>query len=203
MPRNRIYLGYDRFGLQGAAAVLEARIAEAGGNAREETVAEHADRLRRAQNLQKAKQNFARQPEGYQSAWAEYEALRTSLTNLVSTLKDILPQLRTQIFGGTIFGSLFGVTDGRRLMLMRWKDIYVNTIADAKMIVEFWDGFPRGLPGINVFDEGHKRDSISFTYELVDLDRPSWVREGDKREFTTRNLAEFLLKKFMDFQGAS
>ena len=49
LPKNRLLYGLKGFGVQGAAAALEARIQEQGGVFSEETVAQRGERLKRAQ----------------------------------------------------------------------------------------------------------------------------------------------------------
>src|SRR5262245_10017305 len=51
VPKTRIWYNLERFGLDGAAAVLESRIQDRGGNAVIETLADRAARLRRAQDF--------------------------------------------------------------------------------------------------------------------------------------------------------
>ena len=51
LPKARIWYNLERFGLDGAAAVLEARVQERGGTAVQETLADRAVRLRRAQEF--------------------------------------------------------------------------------------------------------------------------------------------------------
>src|SRR5262245_43998846 len=42
LPKNRIWVGFDRVGLESTAAIIEARVQEAGGLVREETIADKA-----------------------------------------------------------------------------------------------------------------------------------------------------------------
>src|SRR5215813_6963323 len=51
LPKTRIWFDLERFGLNGAATLLEARVQEHGGTAVQETLADRAVRLRRAQEF--------------------------------------------------------------------------------------------------------------------------------------------------------
>ena len=54
LPKTRLWFGLDRFGLTGAAAVIEARIQELGGEPRVESITDRAARLQRARDLDEA-----------------------------------------------------------------------------------------------------------------------------------------------------
>jgi hypothetical protein len=47
LPKNRIWIGLERWGEHAAASVIEARVQEAGGEPRQETAADSARRLAR------------------------------------------------------------------------------------------------------------------------------------------------------------
>jgi hypothetical protein len=64
LPRTRIWYDFERFGLDGAAAVLAARIQERGGVAAEETLAARTARLKRAQSFSQERKAFARERGG-------------------------------------------------------------------------------------------------------------------------------------------
>lgn len=51
VPRTRLYVGLARWGLPGAAAVVEARVAERGGSTREESIEDRAARFKREADL--------------------------------------------------------------------------------------------------------------------------------------------------------
>jgi hypothetical protein len=73
LPKTRLYVGLQRWGIEAAAAVIESRAAERGSSAHEETVAERADRLRRARDLKEKQEQFQSTEAGVQSARRAYE----------------------------------------------------------------------------------------------------------------------------------
>src|SRR5262249_1869524 len=87
LPKPRIWYDFKRFGLNGAAAVLGTRIQERGGAAVNETLADRAARLRRAQVFDQERQAFQRGYEGV-------EAAREAHRRLVNDLKANTELLR-------------------------------------------------------------------------------------------------------------
>jgi hypothetical protein len=59
LPKTRLYVGLQRWGVQAAAAVIEARVAERGGNPRDETVEERAARFARAADLRQRQETVS------------------------------------------------------------------------------------------------------------------------------------------------
>jgi hypothetical protein len=75
LPKTRIWYDLQRFGLDGAAAVIAARIQERGGDAVEETLAARTARLERAQRFNEEKDAFARSREGVNASHGAYKRL--------------------------------------------------------------------------------------------------------------------------------
>jgi hypothetical protein len=75
LPKARIWYNLERFGVDCAAAVLEARVQERGGTAVQETLADRAARVQRAQELNRQRDAFHQQSPGSSSGT---RSLRTS-----------------------------------------------------------------------------------------------------------------------------
>jgi hypothetical protein len=72
---TRIWYDLKRFGVDGAAAVLAARIQERGGAAVEETLADRTARLERTQKFNCEKEAFANSEEGVNASRAAHQRL--------------------------------------------------------------------------------------------------------------------------------
>lgn len=57
LPKNRIWLGLDRWGIEDAASVIESRVQEAGGIPKEETVEDRISRLKNEIDAEKTGNN--------------------------------------------------------------------------------------------------------------------------------------------------
>jgi len=84
------------------------------------------------------------------------------------------------------------------VMPLGWRCHYSNSLEDAELTVEIFDGYPK-LPGVMVFDEPTRLHKMQLAYDLVRPGIAAWVSEGaSKREFSSNELAEYLLKRCMD-----
>jgi hypothetical protein len=68
LPRTRIWYDLERFGLNGAATLLEARVQQHGGTAVQETLADKAARLERARAFNQQQEAFQHSFEGVKAA---------------------------------------------------------------------------------------------------------------------------------------
>jgi len=84
IPKTYIWLDYQRFKTEGAIAVIEQKVKEAGGITRQETVADTAERLKRLRTAENERDTFLR------SQNAVMEANREIL-KIVEKLKEIKP----------------------------------------------------------------------------------------------------------------
>ena len=153
MPRTQLWIGIKRWGVQAAAAVIEARVEELGGEPKEETVAQRATRLQRALEFRETRERFLNSADVASAAEVEFQALRTGLEELIASLKSStsisleLKHTRQQI---VVLGLLQGLK-------IQWRSYYTNTLAEAKL--ELWDGHPPYPRGLHYCEKPKKLDT--------------------------------------------
>jgi hypothetical protein len=196
LPKTRLWFGLSRYGLKGAAAVIEARIQEAGGEPHTESIAERAARFQRAQDLEDAKRRFRQSEDGVRQAEAAFErltkALEEKLTEIAGSnerLKHL--KVRRQLEYRLVSGlGLF--------MNIGWRVRFANSLDESWLFVDLHDGCPR-LPGLVAWDEPRRLQTLKFDYALVGIDRHGYIeRSGESRWFTAEELADYLLRLYMD-----
>ena len=87
LPKNRLWIGLERWGLEGAAIVVEARVQEAGGRLHHETLTERAARLNREMQAEEFRKNFLGSTEGVTAAHQEIKKLHDQLQSIGVTLR--------------------------------------------------------------------------------------------------------------------
>jgi hypothetical protein len=191
LPKTRIWHSLERFGMDGAAAVLEARATELGSTQREEGLSDRAERMKRHMDLQAARLAFQKSTAGVEAAKAAHaqalECIKAGVEELHAA--GVACKFHEWPQGYT------GVTYGRTAMTIIWSYRYSNDLEEAKLRVAYYDGVPP-VPGLRPFDVGSNLRSLEFEYQLAGQDRPRWV--GNGREFSSEGLSTFLLKSFMD-----
>jgi hypothetical protein len=194
LPKVRIWFNLERFGVDGAAAVLEARVQERGGIAVEETLADRAARVQRAQELNQQRDAFHRSHQGVQAA-------REACGRLVNDLKAN-PELLRSIGCGIqdVYGGATMLVGQGVVLTVQANFPYVNSLENTALVAQFYDGVPP-LPKLITFSEAEPRTLAKwkFTFELLGPGRTGWVGP-DGKEHAPEAFAEFLLRHFMDLQ---
>jgi hypothetical protein len=193
LPRSRIWYDLPRFGRDGAAAVLAARIQERGGVAVEETLAARTARLERAQEFNREKEAFARSYDGVNASRAAHQRLVAD----IKASSEMLGRVGCRI-KDVRYGDITMVVGSGVVLTVRYECKYANSLDEAALTARFYDGVPR-LPGLMVWDEPRTLESWKFTFQLVGPGRSAWVGPSGK-EHPQEGLAEFLLKHFMELQ---
>jgi hypothetical protein len=195
IPRNKLWIGLERWGLEGAAAVIEARVQELGGQPAIETIGSKAARLSRKQEFERSRQQFIDSSEGVQQANEAVASLKAMLKKLGDEIAGShkgLPLNTVEVRGSFLLRGLGPV------MVMDWSHPYSNTLKHSELKVEFCDRIPVHLA--RVPRENHQTlEETKPRFDWIEPGRAAWVVEDWKRSFTSEELASELLKRYMDF----
>ncbi|MGO7959268.1 hypothetical protein [Rhizobium leguminosarum] len=192
LPKTRLYVGLERWGVEGAAAVIEARATESGAIVREETIKERAARHERKEELRRKQLQFLNSDEGVNAARAAYASVKAIIEGYATSLQNLNIQFKDH--------NDFAVVRGRRgiNLVISWWPTYSNSLENVFFKANYYKGLPR-LRGYMTFDKAVARKSRSFQYLLVRDQTPMYVEEGStRREMTPENLADDLLSTLIE-----
>lgn len=193
LPPTRLYVGLERWGIEGAAAVIEQRVIDAGGASRPESVIERAARLKRSTDLQNEQRRFIQSDRGYREGNAAYAELSAALSAGAESISK--SGVHMQYRDAQIYRI---VRCGTVNLICSWQPHYLNSIEDIYLNATFYKGFPE-LPGfIPSFNKAATLKSIKLSYGLVRSDHAAYVSKAPTREFTPEQLADHLLSLLMD-----
>lgn len=193
LPVAQIWVEYNRFGLDGAAAVIEARIQDAGGQVHQETVEEHARRIERKIAFDKRRAEFQREP-GVQAAQQQFTELKHALESRAASVKE---STSIPLQAGQRPDGFWVIGLGRALGLV-WMQKFFNALQDAKLEVRLYSHLPPG-PAQWMAEKPSVVKSLSFVFDLLPSDVGGWVSvDRQRRTFTTDTLAEHLTKFYLE-----
>jgi hypothetical protein len=144
LPKTQIWFDFERWGSSGAAAIIEQKTRDRGGQAREEGVLERAARLGRAIEYENRRHTFLGSSEGVQAAQAELAALCDKIESL--TADEAVRALKIVHKRDMLHTVL--LLDNNKLGLdVSWSGRYSNTLDGARLSVTLWKGHPpfRGI----------------------------------------------------------
>jgi hypothetical protein len=194
LPKTRLYVGLERWGIEAAAAVIEARVAELGGSPREETVVERADRFARAAKLKQKQEEFQSSHTGVNAALKAYEDF--SLATEKDAKAIAAAGIKIEVKRSQEYRILTGLSPCNAVCSFR--PVYANVLKDAHLNVDIYKGFPN-LPGFHPWHEARRLKALCYAYRLLRPDYHAWVGINEKeREFTPEQLAQNVLRVYMD-----
>ena len=196
LPKTRIWFGLKRWGPQGAAAVIEARVQEFGGGVRQESVADRAARLKRATDFENERRQFRRSHEGVRAANDAYAALRLALTQQAQAI-SVLPIKVQEHREYTIVRGLKGIA------LVELHTFYGNSLEDEHYLsVSMLDSLPRiqGLMSMTRSDEARTLAFEKYHFDLLSPGRTGWRSQKQQgRDFDNADdFAGHILRLYMD-----
>lgn len=194
LPKRQVWLGYDRWGADGAAAVIEARVQQAGGTARGETSLERARRIEHEMALEEARQRFLHSQEGVRSAQSE-----------LSKLFDEIERISKEITKATQKIPIRSDRDEKHLILsshgfsleVAWFLRSSNTLEQSPLHIMLW----RGLLSVHgaTFEKPRRLDKAEFSFDRNLAGGPGWQEsEGEGRFLNSAELAEEWLNLFLE-----
>lgn len=196
-PKNRIWFGFERWGIEATAATIEQRVQEAGGTPREETVEDRVSRLRREIDAENEKNIFLNSFEGVQTATKEVSNLFNELAHVVKNTSNTESSVNLDIVVGSRECVLYG--DGFSLSFM-WGASYTNSLEGSALYLYLWEG-SKSIRGLNSFpfEKPSKVEEIEFQFTLSKSRKPVWKEVGRKElSYSTENLAKLAFTMLLD-----
>ena len=193
LPKTRIWVGLERWGPDGAASVIEARVQETGGSPKQETPVEQASRLGRR-----------KQDEEKRSALLNSEAGVDCGNQEVKVLFDHIERIASEVnnAGGDV---RLGCKrkDPERLDLYSWGyHVYVswvyhyrNSLRESRLCVDLRK---RERFAVCRNDDRPSLAREEFDFDLRVQDDVGWTRKDDERFFTSAQLASHSVRLLLD-----
>lgn len=194
LPKTRIYAGLKRFGLQGVAAVIEARIEEAGGQPHVETLTDRAARFLRQDEVRKAKEKFRTSSEGVNAANLAFKELFSEIEGQAKGIAASGIDIKIKRVGSGTGLLLHGYNVFLHLF---WRNLYSNTLENSTLNARFTRGAPR-IPELMVFEEPQDLGVDIYNFELLDVIGSGYVNQTSNRTYSVKGLASELIRQLID-----
>jgi len=196
LPKTQLWIGLARWGINGAASVIEARFQELGGEFHEESVTERAVRLEREANFSERRRRYINLGEGIKSAEDAYDQVLKTIETQIPTLKSAASSL--QIETKRAQRQLIVLSDPISLSV-GWRRRLVNSLDEAALHANVWEGHPP-FPGIMFFYEPRRLSERVYLPDVFITGEAAWsIRErGETRLLAPDQAAESILKWWLD-----
>ncbi len=196
LPKNRIYVDFERWGLKGLASVIEARIQEAGGQIHIESLEDQTARIKRTHLLQDERRKYLISNESYQDSQKEFDKLYTLIENKTKFLEDSEMRLHFNYLKKP--GSYISVKFDKYNLHLVWDYSYSNSLKDSLFAVALTmntnkrDKFGR--------PEEYNLSRKEYNFDINPIDKQiGWSEKNGDNEFvTSEQLMLYWLGLFLD-----
>ena len=197
LPKNRLYVGLERWGIEAAAAVIESRFSELGGEVHDETIDDIAAKTARVLAFKQKRDTHLNSDAGVLTQKSAYETLKANVLEAAEKLKTTLPSIHLEVkVDGNAHGPVLFLSD-QVAMSVRWTLKYANTLTDSNLEVTLWQGHPP-WPGIWSFDEPRELASLPFNPDLLEDETAGWMPiRGRSGPITSKAASDEILKFFL------
>jgi len=189
-PKPRIWIGLKRWGIEAAAAVIEARVQEAGGSAREETIVDRSARLQRKIAAAEKRKSFLCSGSACKLADDEANKLYSRIEQLIASISnEHIPLIASREH------RRIEITCFCFVVQVYWVRSYANTLDHSGLSVR--------MLKLNVA-EGPERDMtelrrIEYQFDLNDAEEYGWrAADLENKFFLTDQLADLAIRMILD-----
>jgi len=192
LPKTQLWIGLERWGISGAASVIEARVQSSGGTPKEENALEFAERKRRDLERIRARKVFLESENGVQAALKEVDYLLSEIQKLSDEIAN-KTGWKFEIYHPNSKESLYiygcGVT-----LIVGWSCKYTNILEGAYLYVKTAKG-KVGWPNTFYYENPVLLEEFMFYFDTYDTISNGWKKpDSSDPILSSKQMADFSLK---------
>jgi hypothetical protein len=202
LPASRLWYGIDQFGVRTAADVVRARLHDVVEAGRPKSLVEQAKALGQQLDSQQEAERWRDSEAAVRAATEELDSLRQFLKNQVAAINEAAPNLGLSYFEPE--RDVVGVRCGTARVTFGYFNQYSNTVRHAYIFVRELELPDREfLPIPQRFDRNFEPTrEVHMRLSLAHGGLRVWTADEEPdRSFTTRELAEWHIKKLLQRLG--
>jgi hypothetical protein len=193
LPKNRIWLGLETYGIEKAAIVLESRVQELFGEVKQLSAQDIIIQEAELIEIRTINKKRIQSLEGVKILSEEYEKFKIIFNEKYENLKNKLPNWHLKIFENNMRGhSVYSY--GHTLFFYKIQP-YSNTAENAGIKICIWDGYIKSnMRKTDPFYEYKEIHKIEYFISLNNFNEAVWI--ADEKEISTEKLIDDILLKF-------
>lgn len=193
LPKTQIWVAFERWGIQGAATVIEAKIQETGGTPHEETAEEQATRISRQIIANEKRKDFLESSKGVHTAMQEFDELFNKINQLSQNIENPKSRIMFTIERANRQKEFAVLSHGLKLSI-EWSLQFSNSLEGSILYVQLLES-GRSFGRIKRDAYGEESTIIAeerFLFDANHEEKLLWKRVSgeDQRIFATTQLAD-------------
>jgi hypothetical protein len=198
LPKNRIWLGIEERGIDGAAIVIESRVQELFGELKPESLAEKV--LRRENELKNEREinHILTTEDGYLKFQIEYQNLLNIFNEGFNKIKEKNAGLAFNIKKNRHKG--INVVSYGISLIIQFNNSYSNNLKGAIVGIDIWEGwFDENLRNEDPFQKNKKLKVLDVVFDINKNFENGWSQKDKSGTFkNSSKLVEDVLESYFD-----
>lgn len=199
LPKNRLWVGLERWGIKSAASVIEARVQEFGGIVKIETIADIAARNENRINEERKREQLLNSTEAILLFNEEVKKLKDLFKKQVEEIKSRTENWSIKYRENENNGV--DILSYGYMLYFHFYQPWGNTIQDAYLFVAIYKGYSDKHGYFNDPFDAHKLiDLAKLRLDINDLNEKGWSEKDTRKNFvTSQKLADTWFTKFLPY----
>ena len=194
LPKNRLWIGLNRYGIKDAASVIGARVSEMGGNVREDSFADKIATLESETKKRRNNDRFLKSDEGKKAGFDEFEAIVEKVKANADEIKSRNPKWNLRVWENRQ-NCIDLLSYGYQLSIKY--DVYS---ADPFMSITFLDGYLDREGHNDILNSAKMIDHKDYKFDINKSDQRGWLDVETQNKFiTTSSLITLWFEKLMKY----
>ena len=199
IPKQKIWWGYEEYGLQGLLAAIDIKVTELGGRPKQNSVLEKAARRERERDFEERKRLFGGSEAGVKAAHAEVTRLYEVLETKVQEFAEAVPSLGVTFAKNSSRWRSAAAISSQASFVLYWQPQFENTLRDAALLIIEWGG---GFNYSGVFGGPPKLAEYFVTPTIDYAGHVVWQGNKSEAPLTSEKFVDFLFERLVDNQDA-
>jgi hypothetical protein len=184
LPKNRLWIGLDRWGIESAASVIEARVQEFGGAVKVESVADMVARTEKEIKEKRSREQLLESEEGLKVALDEVEKIKQFLKIHFEEIRNKTPDWHIRLRENKQRG--INLISYGYFLTFHFHQQYANTLMDSFLYFALYDGyFDENGYAVDPFTENKLLVSDKLRFDIDELDQKGWSLHKTRTKFMT------------------
>jgi hypothetical protein len=193
LPKNRIWFDLEKWGIEGAASAVEARIQEAGGEPHEESIQDRMASIERKRAFDKKREEFLFSKAGVEKADKEIQTLFSVVKENAKSIAMRVDEVPSK----TWLRHVLNISREGYWVSLDWEIKYQNTLSGTNLIVTVFKGYPPQIAGYQFLISSELSSEV-FNFDIDINENLCWKSEDSGEDFSTRKLAEYCIGLLID-----
>lgn len=182
LPKTRLWIGLDRWGIESAAGVIEARVQEFGGIVKLETVSDKAARAEYEINEKREREKLLNSSEAANLAQEEIKNLKSIFKKQADEIKENTQNWNLRYRENRNNG--IDILSYGHMLYFHYYEQMSNYINGAYLFLALYKGISDEHGNFNdPFGDNRLIDSVKMRFDINELNQKGWSSKDSRKNF--------------------